>query len=308
MAVVVPSSRGSAAFAALAVLFVQVALPACGSSTGLRVDAGSSTAGAAGSAATGAAGSSTAGAAGSTATGAAGSTATGAAGSSATGAAGSTATGAAGSTSGGAGLGAAGAAGGASGGAGLGAAGARGDGGPPPLDCALVGCGETPMCGEACSSSCGCCLCAEGQQQGRSVCRGGCWAAADAGVGGHFISFTFSWSYPVPVCGPPSICSGDIEIYDNGTILHRAYGSLDGQGTIVLADLVTARGIFEEPELVALLDAPQPDCTEKDGRTESMKLVDSSGTHEKTTIACTDAPIQGAENEVQYLAATYLHY
>jgi hypothetical protein len=125
----------------------------------------------------------------------------------------------------------------------------------------------------------------------------------EAGAVDHLVSFTFSWSYAV--CAPGANCAGDIEIYDSGTIYRKAYGTIEAQGTIALADLVTARGIFEAPELVALLDAPQPDCTAVDGA-ESMKLVDGAGTHEKTTTACMDAPIQGAHSEVLYLAATYL--
>src|SRR5262245_5886931 len=54
------------------------------------------------------------------------------------------------------------------------------------IDCSNVGCSVPPPCGPngepMCTAPCGCCSCNEGDMQGSLVCRGGCWAAPDAGA------------------------------------------------------------------------------------------------------------------------------
>lgn len=73
---------------------------------------------------------------------------------------------------------------------------ASADGG---INCAVVGCGPAPICGQACSAPCGCCPCNNGdtisQDGGTLVCMNGCYveqngtagtpcgSSADCGIG-----------------------------------------------------------------------------------------------------------------------------
>jgi len=46
------------------------------------------------------------------------------------------------------------------------------------LNCANVGCGPPPLCGQGCQAACGCCPCSEGERNGNLLCSEGCYDMA----------------------------------------------------------------------------------------------------------------------------------
>jgi hypothetical protein len=179
------------------------------------------------------------------------------------------------------------------------------------IDCSMVGCGAPPLCGQACGAPCGCCSCGEGQQQGGLTCRGGCWAAPDAGASDlPVVAFqSFRLTVAFGPCPPNGDCAGYLDLDSTGRLTRDwtdRPGVPIGTAMVTSAELSAAITVFTDAELVKLLDAKTPPCQPPTDIFESMEVIEGSRTHKNSTTTCSNKPVAAARDAINRLAEKYL--
>jgi hypothetical protein len=103
-------------------------------------------------------------------------------------------------------------------------------------------------------------------------------------------------------------CDGFIELLASGLLRVEPFGEQGDPVTEVEIsgdDLAMAAQVFADPELIALLDAPEPLCNPPSDVFETM-LVEADGmSHDADTVFCDQAPLVAARDTANALAMKY---
>lgn len=109
-------------------------------------------------------------------------------------------------------------------------------------------------------------------------------------------------------CPPDADCDGFIEVEAPNKLRVEKFGDVGNplnEAELTDFEFSVAVSVFADPELLALLDGPEPLCDPPTDIFESMISVVDGATHEATTTACDQAPLADAREFAQALVDTY---
>jgi hypothetical protein len=109
-------------------------------------------------------------------------------------------------------------------------------------------------------------------------------------------------------CPPNADCDGFIELVAPGTLRVEKFGAVGNpvdETMITPFEFSVAVKAFADPELLALLDGPEPLCDPPTDIFESMLSVVDGVEHEATTTACDQPPLVNAREMAQSLVDMY---
>lgn len=133
--------------------------------------------------------------------------------------------------------------------------------------------------------------------------------AGDSSTGAELAEFErFKLTRAAGPCPPNMDCDGFIELLASGLLRVEPFGEQGDPVTEVEIsgdDLAMAAQVFADPELIALLDAPEPLCNPPSDVFETM-LVEADGvSHDADTVFCDQAPLVAARDTANALAMKY---
>lgn len=134
-------------------------------------------------------------------------------------------------------------------------------------------------------------------------------SAGDSSTGAELAEFErFKLTRAAGPCPPDMDCDGFIELLASGLLRVEPFGEQGDPVTEVEIsgdDLAMAAQVFADPELIALLDAPEPLCNPPSDVFETM-LVEADGmSHDADTVFCDQAPLVAARDTANALAMKY---
>lgn len=134
-------------------------------------------------------------------------------------------------------------------------------------------------------------------------------SAGDSSTGAELAEFErFKLTRAAGPCPPNMDCDGFIELLASGLLRVEPFGEQGDPVTEVEIsgdDLAMAAQVFADPELIALLDAPEPLCNPPSDVFETM-LVEADGmSHDADTVFCDQAPLVAARDTANALAMKY---
>jgi hypothetical protein len=149
-----------------------------------------------------------------------------------------------------------------------------------------------------------------GSETGTSPTTGGSETGTSATTGVLEPNFErFTLKSAAGPCPPNSDCDGFVELLANRMLRVEKFGDVGNPVTeieISEEDFAGAAGVFDAPELVALLDGPDPVCNPPTDIFESMEVVLDGQLHDAATTACDDAPLVAARELAMALQTKYV--
>ena len=109
-------------------------------------------------------------------------------------------------------------------------------------------------------------------------------------------------------CPPDGDCDGFLELLASRSLRVEPFGAPPSDIIVVEiseSDFAAAVAVFADPELTALLDAPDPLCDPPTDIFESMLVELEGATHDATTTTCPQPPIAAARAMAESLAMKY---
>jgi hypothetical protein len=109
-------------------------------------------------------------------------------------------------------------------------------------------------------------------------------------------------------CPGNADCDGFLELQGTGLLRIEKFGELDDpvqEFMVTPEELSAAVLVFADPELVALLDGPDPVCPPPTDVFESMLVELTDGAHEGTTTICDQPPVAAARDMATTLRDKY---
>lgn len=109
-------------------------------------------------------------------------------------------------------------------------------------------------------------------------------------------------------CPPGGDCDGFIEVIAPGKLRVEKFGEVGDpvdEAMLTPFEFSVAVSVFADPELLALLDGPEPLCDPPTDVFESMVVVIDGVEHEATTTTCDQAPLASAREVAQGFVDAY---
>ncbi len=119
----------------------------------------------------------------------------------------------------------------------------------------------------------------------------------------------FRMSMSAGPCPPMQDCDGFIELLSTMTLRVEKFGDVGDPVTevaISAEDYAAAVQVFADPDLVALLDGPDPACNPPTDIFESMELVLDGIARDAGTTLCDQPPIAAARDKATALQQQYV--